>query len=255
MTQHEAPTGGQILDEKIAKRKAATTAPAKGSQVLAGLKSNAPTSQPVTPKPQSTAVTVAAPPQEYRSKYLDDIAPSNIVGRMFKFSKEGQFVTSDDGQPIPDNAEFVALCDQVLVGWIKFNGDDNPPDREMGLLYDPAFRMAARESLGDLDESSWEVGLSGERQDPWIHQICLVLQRTDTAELFTFVTSSKTGRRAVGNLLRHYDRMRRTHADDFPRVRLSSGDSPTKTVVSGGCRRLFSWSSGARHATVSRRLR
>ena len=187
---------------------------------MADLKSKAPA---IVPKPQPTTVAVVAPPQEYRARYLDDIAPSNIVGRMFKFSKEGQFVTSDDGQPIPDNAEFVALCDQVLVGWIKFNGDDNPPDREMGLLYDPAFRMAARESLGDLDESSWEVGLSGERQDPWIHQICLVLQRTDTAELFTFVTSSKTGRRAVGNLLRHYDRMRRTHADYLPRVRLSSG--------------------------------
>jgi hypothetical protein len=34
------------------------------------------------------------------------------------------------------------------------------------------------------------------------------------------VTSSQTGRRAVGNLLRHFDRMRRTDAESYPVVRL-----------------------------------
>ena len=32
-----------------------------------------------------------------------------------------------------------------------------------------------------------------------------------------------TGRRAVGNLLRHYDRMQRTHPDELPVVRLKVG--------------------------------
>ena len=35
--------------------------------------------------------------------------------------------------------------------------------------------------------------------------------------------SSKTGRRAVGNLLRHYDRMQRTHPEEFPVIRLRTG--------------------------------
>jgi hypothetical protein len=51
----------------------------------------------------------------------------------------------------------------------------------------------------------------------------LVLQRADTAELYTFVTSSKTGRRAVGNLLRHYDRLNRTHPSSLPIVHLKEG--------------------------------
>jgi hypothetical protein len=38
----------------------------------------------------------------------------------------------------------------------------------------------------------------------------LVLQG-DNSELFTFATSSMTGRRAVGGLLRHYDRLRKSH--------------------------------------------
>ena len=41
--------------------------------------------------------------------------------------------------------------------------------------------------------------------------------------MLTFTTSSKTGRRAVGNLLRHFERMRRTNPDELPRVRLGAG--------------------------------
>lgn len=48
-------------------------------------------------------------------------------------------------------------------------------------------------------------------------------RRDETHELFTFVTSSITGRRAIGNLLRHYDRMERTKADAYPIVRLKVG--------------------------------
>ena len=51
----------------------------------------------------------------------------------------------------------------------------------------------------------------------------LVLQQADTKELFTFVTSSMTGRRAVGNLLRHYDRLRRSNTSEVPVVRLRTG--------------------------------
>jgi hypothetical protein len=123
-------------------------------------------------------------------RYLDEVAPASIVGRMIKFGKEGQFVTPDDGEPIAVDAEW------------------------------------PRESLGDLDESQWPIGLDNLPADPWQHQMYLVLQRTTTMEMFTFVTSSKTGRRAVGNLLRHYDRVRKAHPDDCPVVRLKVGGFP-----------------------------
>ena len=92
----------------------------------------------------------------------------------------------------------------------------------MGLLYD-GFNMPKREELGDLDQADWPAGLSGAPEDPWQHHIYLVLQHADTAELFTFATSSMTGRRAVGNLLRHYDRMRRTHPNELPVIKLKVG--------------------------------
>jgi hypothetical protein len=158
-------------------------------------------------------------------KYLDEIAPAGIAGRLIKFGKEGTFVTADDGEPVTEGAEFIALCDETLVGWIKFNREkdsDAPPERVAGLLYD-GFVPPPRESLGDTNPAQWELGLSGAPEDPWLHQNCLVLQNTETKELYTFATTSKTGRRAVGNLLKHYDRMRRDGSNELPVVRLKSG--------------------------------
>jgi hypothetical protein len=170
--------------------------------------------------PPAPAVIDTRSPQE---RYLDEVAPSFIVGRLIKFSKEGQFITADDGQAISEDVDFYALCGEVQIGWIKFSQDEGvPPTRHMGLLYD-GFVMPARESLGDSDPAEWPAGLDGQPADVWLHQQNLVLQQCDTKELFTYSTQSKTGRRAVGNLLRHYNRMRRSAPDDVPIVRLRPG--------------------------------
>jgi hypothetical protein len=155
-------------------------------------------------------------------KYIDDVAPASLVGRMVKFNKDGVFITADDDVPIADDVDFVALCDQTMVGWIKFNGQGEPPDRHMGLLYDN-YDMPPRSTLGDDDRSKWETGLDGRPADPWQHHVYAVLQRGDTRELVTYVTSSITGRRAIGNLLRHYNRMQRTDPDFYPVIRLKVG--------------------------------
>jgi hypothetical protein len=155
-------------------------------------------------------------------QYIDEIAPASMVGRRIKFTKDGTFITPDDEATIDDDVDFVALCDQTLAGRIKFNGEGAAPDFKMGLIYDD-FVPPQDEDLPDRDQAQWEIGLDGKPSDPWQHQIYLVLQRGDTGELFTFTTSSKTGRRAVGNLLRHYDRMQKTHPDMYPVVRLKVG--------------------------------
>jgi hypothetical protein len=191
----------------------------------AGVIRQSPAAPPQTTLPavvaKSTAVAVPDN-RDYRSRYLDEIAPSTIVGRLIKFGKDGKFVTNDDGEPISEDTEFIALCDETLVGWIKVNGENAPPDRHQGLLYD-GYEMPARESLGDTDQAQWELGLSGQPQDPWAHQMCVVLQHCDTKEMFTFSTQSVSGRRAVGNLLRHYERMQRGGTNEYPVVRLKPG--------------------------------
>src|SRR5262249_9281998 len=77
--------------------------------------------------------------------------------------------------------------------------------------------------LGDDDQTKWEIGLDGKPADPWQHHMYLVLQRGSTSELFTYVTSSITGRRAVGNLLRHYNRLQKTKPDCYTLIWLIVG--------------------------------
>jgi hypothetical protein len=172
---------------------------------------------------KATATAVATPDARTPvQQYLDEVAPASIVGRMIKFGKDGRFITNDDGEAIGDDVDFTALADQTLIGWIRFSGEGEPPDRHMGLLYD-GFVMPPRTTLGDDNPAQWDMGLDGKPQDPWQHHVYLVLQRGDTGELFTYTTSSITGRRAVGNLLRHYDRLQRSHPDMYPVIRLKTG--------------------------------
>ena len=182
---------------------------------------------PVPVKIENTAVAV---PDNRSSveQYLDATSPVAVVGRLIKFNKEAKFVTADDDVPIDENAEFIALCDETLIGWIKFHNDgETPPDRIMGALYD-GFTLPRRETLGDVDAAEWPAGPSGTPEDPWKHQNALVLQHTTTRELFTFVTTSITGRTAVANLLRHYNRTRKTHPDELPVIRLRTGGFNSK---------------------------
>ena len=79
-------------------------------------------------------------------------------------------MTADDGAEIDKDTVFAALCDQTLIGFLKFNGPNEKPDTEMGLLYG-GYQMPARESLGDLDQSQWEIGLNGEPEDPYQHHV------------------------------------------------------------------------------------
>lgn len=125
---------------------------AKETAARAAAKSEEPKAV-VPAKPAAAAVALPdnRPPIQ---KYIDEIAPANIVGRMIKFSKEGQFVTADDDEPVEETAEFVALCDQTLIGWIKFHPEEDvPPDRVQGLLYDN-FVMPSRDTLGESRSKS-----------------------------------------------------------------------------------------------------
>jgi hypothetical protein len=156
-----------------------------------------------------------------RQRYLDSVAPGGIVGRLVKFSKEGHFTFADTGETVREDEDFVALCDQTLVSWVKFN-DGEPPQRIGGLLYQN-FDLPPREQLGDNREAEWPIGLSGRPEDPWKHEMLLVLRRPATLEMLTFATTSKTGRSGVGNLLKHYETLQFGSPGAYPVVRLKPG--------------------------------
>jgi hypothetical protein len=212
-TPRHVPTPQQVREQQTADAERRTAA--KKAALAQTAAKVAGTQITTTPGPSVPAVDDGRTPVQH---YIDAIAPSSIAGRLIKFSKAGAFVIAEAEEEINLDEDFVAMCDETLVGWIKFN-DEAPPDRHMGILYD-GFIMPHRETLGDLDPAEWPLGLSGAPVDPWQHQIMLVLMKPGTHELFTFATTSTTGRRAIGSLLRHYDRLRRSDPGLYPVVRL-----------------------------------
>jgi hypothetical protein len=184
---------------------------------------------PIDPPAQEVVPVKAAlpaAPGDSVTAYLDEIAPVGaIVGRLLKFSK-GRFFTSDDDKDVPENARFTVLAEETLVGWVRFR-PDSAPDRVQGLLYG-GFQMPPRGVLGDTDQNTWEVGLDNKPSDPWQHHLQLVLQEAGSGELYTFVTSTPTGRSAVGKLLRHYERTKKKQPDELPVVQLRVGGFPHK---------------------------
>lgn len=174
---------------------------------------------PAAPLP---AVVDPRPPSE---RYLDEIAPSSVIGRLCRFNgKDGKFVTVDDGEPMDLAAIYVAICDLTRIGWVKFN-DGAAPDRVDGFWAEEFDLAAARRNLGDQDESAWPLGLNGLPEDPWKHEIALPLMLVGGDQYFTFVAMNITSRRAVGSLLRVYKRM---PGDVYPIVRLSVGGYESK---------------------------
>jgi hypothetical protein len=181
--------------------------------------------------PPSTAVaikpttTLPAMPDNRTSvqRFLDEEAPNRLVGCRIDFDpKEGEHVIADTGDKISSERDFLALCPETLIEWIKFNGEGVPPTQIAGLLYD-GFELPPRDTLGDNDKAQWPIGLSGKEEDPWKRGTYIVLQDADTHEFFMFVTRSKTGRIAAANLLRHYERLRKSHPGECPVVRLKVG--------------------------------
>src|SRR5436305_6412591 len=69
--------------------------------------------------PAPVASTAVAVPDNRTNveRYIDDVAQASIVGRTIKFNIDGNYVTTDDDAVIGEDVDFVALCDQTLVGY------------------------------------------------------------------------------------------------------------------------------------------
>ena len=162
--------------------------------------------------------------------YLDTYTVPTIPGIQFRFhGKDARFVLlNGDPMPLKDDDKFVFLSDQIWGGWIKFYRDGtSPPTRIQGLLTD-GFRLPPRDSLGDRDETKWEVGLSGKPEDCWKHQIIALLQKCGTDELYSFIATNPTSRGAVTDLITHCQRRKRSGKDDYPIVRLATSSFPRR---------------------------
>jgi hypothetical protein len=183
---------------------------------------SAPAPTTTLPARSSSTTTVAAPvDMDAVERHLDKVSPQGIAGHLLKLTQNGEFRTKDTDEKIERAVEFVCLANETFVGWQKFNGPGEPPDRIMGLLYG-GFNLPAKDTLPDRDEALWLPGLSGTPEDPWKYTMCAVLRKVENNELYTFSTDSRSGCQAVTALLRHFNQMEKRGESAFPVVRLEA---------------------------------
>jgi hypothetical protein len=72
---------------------------------------------PSSPEPSTEVAKVNSDKQAvaeynrtYTQRYLDDVAPSGIAGRLIKF-KDSEYQTADDGKVLPGDDEYILLAD------------------------------------------------------------------------------------------------------------------------------------------------
>ena len=179
-------------------------------------------SAPTTPKP---ALPTEMPPDNRTSvqKYLDEYVPVTLVGRAIRGDKEHVFVTPDDGEPVPDDTDFTALCrpDHDRLHPLQRRG--RPARLQDGAALR---RLSSCQSVRRSATPTRRNGSSAStasRPTPGGTSCIWCCSVATPVRLFTYTAGSVTGRRAVGNLLRHYDRLQKTHPDMYPVVRLKVG--------------------------------
>lgn len=152
--------------------------------------------------------------------YGDSMGGSRIVGTMLKFSK-GDYLVGQNGDVLPEGTKLAVNMNELVVGWIKWK-DKKPIEQLMGRLVD-RFTPPKRDELDSRDETEWEVDKDNKPQDPWQFTNYLIMKvpgADDQDSLFTFVTSSNGGLKAVGMLSKAYSVQKRLWADEMPLVSL-----------------------------------
>jgi hypothetical protein len=145
-----------------------------------------------------------------------------LRGTLLKFS-DWNWTRGKEASPIEKGTKLVAIG--TAAAWARW-ACGKPVEYRMRQSGKP---LSDREELGSLDTGSWEVGPDGKTpRDPWQSTRLVYLVDPDTAEAFTFSTSSWDGREAVINLGDSIARMRSAHPKALPVVALEAAPMATK---------------------------
>jgi hypothetical protein len=145
-----------------------------------------------------------------------------LRGTLLKFA-DGNWVRGKEAEPVKKGTRLVAIG--TAAAWARWTGG-RPVEYRMRQNGKP---LPDREALGNTDVTTWEVGPDGKTpRDPWQSTRLVYLVNPDTAEAFTFSTSSWGGREAVINLGDAIARMRSAHHNALPVVSLETAAMHTK---------------------------
>jgi hypothetical protein len=150
-------------------------------------------------------------------QYGEEVASrAHITGHLLRFTKHGEWKYGQDMDELPENTRLLAYLPGLKRGWVKWA--DGAPTRHIVGLVAEGYTPPPREELGDMDESEWSE-LNGRPIDPW-QATNYMIMLDDEGEFYTFVTSSKGGLSAVGELATNFGKHRRMKPDEIPVVEL-----------------------------------
>jgi hypothetical protein len=144
-----------------------------------------------------------------------------IRGRLLKYN-DRRFLAGQEETLVKDGTRLVAL--QTVAMWVRWEAR-KPVEH---IVRRPGERLPERDKLSYTDEIEWPIGSDDEPKDPWANTRLVYLVDPDTAEAFTFSTSSWGGRSAVIELGDAIARMRSAHPNAAPIVELRAADMRTK---------------------------
>jgi hypothetical protein len=146
-----------------------------------------------------------------------------IRGSLLKFADWKWFIgKSMEAVPVKEGRRLAAT--NCAAGWVKWE-DGKPVEYRMR---EPGGRLPERGELGDNDQGKWEVGPDGHPRDPWQNTLFVYLIDPQTAEEFTYSTSSLGGRDCVINLAGQIKRIRGKYSEAVPLVELGAAPMRTK---------------------------
>jgi hypothetical protein len=178
---------------------------------------------------QNTAVAPAGG-GNFFEQYSQAASGSRIVGQLLRFNK-GDWLVGQEQDDVPPGTRLIANVGELMIGWNKWVGGV-VEDMRMGRVVD-GFQPPARSSLGDTDQSEWEMDDDGNPRDPWQRTNYLILKDEKSDQLYTFAANSKGGINAIGELCGHYGKRIRQHPDDLPVISLGAGKYQHKNKAYG----------------------
>jgi hypothetical protein len=143
------------------------------------------------------------------------------IGLPLKFIKGEYLAGLKDAQhEVPIGTELVAIMPSLGCCWRKWTG--SKPINGPGGLVVNGFRLPLRHTLGDLDETLWEIDpITGKPRDPWteVHWLCFAAP--EFKPLYTFESSSAGGIEALQDLAHEYDKRVKLGGDGYPMIAVS----------------------------------
>jgi hypothetical protein len=144
-----------------------------------------------------------------------------LRGTLLKFA-DWRWTKGKEAVEVPSGTELTALA--TAAAWTKWQA--GKPVQY--LVREAGKPLPHRDELGDNNAGDWELGPDGQPKDPWQNTRFVYLVDDQTAEAFTFSTSSYGGRDAVIQLGDQIGRMRLAHPNAVPVVALRSAPMMTR---------------------------